>query len=111
MNAAQNVVGDAAVGQVYVGDRIYAMTADMQRRLNNDLPAIRQIPLTGLNGARIPLGLVAHIALQTGEANLAHEMNHRQSTIRLDNGQLPPSHSLAAPQGRIPAQVPFDPAR
>lgn len=111
MNVVQNMIGDAAIGQVYVADRMYAMTAHMQRRLNNNLPAIAQIPLTGLNGARIPLGLVAHISLETGEANIAHEMNHRQITIRLDNGQRPLSQYLADAQARIGAQVHFDAAQ
>jgi heavy metal efflux system protein len=111
MNVVQNMVGDAAVGQVYVADRMYAMTAHMERRLNSDLPAINQIPLTGLNGARIPLGLVAHISLQTGEANIAHEMNHRQITIRVDNGQRPLSQYLADAQARINGQVHFDATR
>lgn len=111
MNVVQNMVGDAPVGQVYVGDRIYAMTAHMKRRLNSDLSAIRQIPLTGLNGARVPLGLVARVSLQTGEANIAHEMNHRQITIRVDNGQRPLSQYLADAQARIAGQVHFDPAR
>ncbi|ACI50477.1 heavy metal efflux pump, CzcA family [Gluconacetobacter diazotrophicus PA1 5] len=111
MNVVQNMVGDAPVGQVYVADRIYSMTAHMERQLNNNLPAINQIPLTGLNGARIPLGLVAHVSLQTGEANIAHEMNHRQITIRVDNGQRPLSQYLADAQARINSQVHFDAAR
>ncbi|MFS3134851.1 efflux RND transporter permease subunit [Gluconacetobacter sacchari] len=111
MNAVQNMIGDAAVGQVYVSDRIYAMTVHMKRQLTSKLPAIDQIPLTGLNGARIPLGLVARISLQTGEANIAHEMNHRQITIRVDNGQRPLSQYLADAQGRIASQVHFDAAR
>jgi len=109
MNVVQNVIGDSAIQQIYVGDRVYNMTVLMPRAQTTDLQAIGQFPLTAANGAMIPLSTVARISLQTGEANIAHEMNHRQITIRLDNGKRPLSQWLHEAQDRMHAEVKYDP--
>ncbi|GAA4496801.1 efflux RND transporter permease subunit [Gluconacetobacter tumulicola] len=106
----QNMIGDTPVSSVYAGDRVYNMTVHIPRAINSNLDIIRQLPLTTPSGARIPLGVVAHVSLQTGEGTIAHERNQRQITIRLDNGQRPLSQYLADAQARIATQVHFDPS-
>ncbi|MBB2201073.1 efflux RND transporter permease subunit [Gluconacetobacter tumulisoli] len=111
MAVVQNAIGDAPISQLYVGDRSYNMTIRAPAGAISNLQTLNQLPLTGLNGAQIPLGLVAHVSLQTGEGNIAHEMNHRQITIRVDNGRRPLSQYLSDAQARIDAQVHFDPTQ
>jgi heavy metal efflux system protein len=103
-----NMIGDAPVSSVYVGDRVYNMTVHIPRITNGNLQVIGHLPLTTPDGAHIPLRLVAHVALQTGEGTIAHEMNQRQITIRIDNGQRPLSQYLTDAQARIGAQLHYD---
>ncbi|GBQ69786.1 cation efflux system protein CzcA [Ameyamaea chiangmaiensis NBRC 103196] len=109
MNVVQNVIGDAAVQEIYVGDRVYNMTVHMPQGQTSNLQMIESLPLHASNGAQIPLSMVARIGLETGEANIAHEMNHRQITIRLDNGHRPLSAWLRDAEQQIHAHVHYDP--
>lgn len=103
-----NAIGDSAISTVYVGDRQYNMTVHVPRKMTNDLQAIAALPLTTSSGTQVPLGQVTHISLHTGEGNIAHEMNQRQLTLRVDNGTRPLSDWMADAQHRIDAQVHFD---
>lgn len=46
--------------------------------------------------------------LRMGESNIAHELSHRQITIRVDNGERPLSQYLADAQARIEQSVHYD---
>ncbi|AOX21397.1 efflux RND transporter permease subunit [Kozakia baliensis] len=105
----QNAIGDAAITQIYVNDRVYNATLHVGRQDLQDLEAIRRLPVRSVTGAAIPLSEVADVGLHMGESNIAHEMAQRQITIRVDNGQRPLSQYLADAQKRIAAQVHFDP--
>ncbi|GAN55763.1 efflux RND transporter permease subunit [Tanticharoenia sakaeratensis] len=107
-NVVQNAIGDAAITQVYVQDRVYNATIHIARMEARNLQAIEQLPLLDPQGAQIPLGQVAKIALRTGESNIAHELYRRQITIRVDNGERPLSQYLADAQARIENQVHYD---
>jgi heavy metal efflux system protein len=104
----QTAIGGSPITQVYVGDRIYNVTARIPQALANNIEAIGQLPLTAANGAQIPLSLVAHIGLKTGESTISHEKNHRQLTIRVDNRDRALSEYLADAQQQIDQKVHFD---
>ncbi|MFT9256556.1 MAG: CusA/CzcA family heavy metal efflux RND transporter [Acetobacter sp.] len=110
MAVVQNMIGDAPVSSIYVGNRVYNMTVHIPRAINSNLDIIRHFSLTTPSGGLVPLGAVAHVTLRTGEGTIAHERNNRQLTIRLDNGQRPLSQYLADAQQSIAAQVHYDPA-
>jgi cobalt-zinc-cadmium resistance protein CzcA len=74
----------------------------------NSIEAIGDLPLTSSSGAEVPLKLVAHISLKTGESTISHEQNHRQLTIRIDNRDRALSEYLADAQQKIDAKVHFD---
>lgn len=107
----QNAIGGAPVGQVYIGDRVYSMTIQLPLSITNNIQRIAALPLSSTDGAQVPLGLVTHISLQTGESTIAHEMNHRQITIRVDNGSRPLSQYLADAQRKINAAVRYNPSQ
>ncbi len=109
-NLIQTAIGGAPITQVYVGDRIYNVTARVSNATANNLEAIGELPLTSAGGAQVPLKLVAHIALKTGESTIAHEQNHRQITIAIDNRDRALSEYLADAQKQIDAKVHFDKA-
>ena len=104
----QTAIGGAPITQVYVGDRIYNVTARVSNTVANSIEAIGELPLTSSSGAEVPLKLVAHISLKTGESTISHEQNHRQLTIRIDNRDRALSEYLVDAQKQIDAKVNFD---
>ncbi len=104
----QTAIGGSPITQVYVGDRVYNVTARVSNDVANNLEAIGQLPLSAANGAQIPLKEVASISRKTGEATIAHEQSERQLTIRVDNHDRPLSQYLADAQQQIDAKVHFD---
>jgi heavy metal efflux system protein len=104
----QTAIGGAPITQVYVGDRIYNVTARVSNTVANSIEAIGELPLTSSSGAAVPLKLVAHISLKTGESTISHEQNHRQLTIRIDNRDRALSEYLADAQQQIDAKVHYD---
>jgi heavy metal efflux system protein len=107
-NLIQTAIGGAPITQAYVQDRIYNVTARVSQHIANDIEAIGQLPLTSLGGAQVPLSLLAHIRLQTGESTIAHERNQRQLTIRIDNRDRALSDYYEEARRKIEAQVKFD---
>jgi len=104
----QTAIGGAPITQVYVGDRVYNVTARVANAVANNIEAIGALPLTSASGAQVPLKLVARIGVQTGESTIAHEQNQRELTIRVDNRDRALSEYLADAQQQIDAKVHFD---
>ncbi|MBB6188291.1 CusA/CzcA family heavy metal efflux RND transporter [Rhodanobacter sp. MP7CTX1] len=104
----QTGIGGAPITQVYVGDRIYNVTARVSNTVANSIEAIGELPLTSSTGAAVPLKLVAHISMKTGESTISHEQNHRQLTIRIDNRDRALSEYLVDAQQQIDAKVHYD---
>ena len=104
----QTAVGGAPITQVYVGDRIYNVTARVSNDVANNLQAVGELPLTSASGAQVPLKQVAHISMQSGESTISHEQAHRELTIRIDNRDRALSEYLADAQQQIDAKVHFD---
>ena len=107
-NLIQTAIGGSPIAQVYVGSRIYNVTARVDNRVANSLQAIGELPLTSSSGAQIPLKAVAHIALVSGESTIAHEHGERELTIRIDNRDRALSKYLADAQAQIARKVHFD---
>jgi cobalt-zinc-cadmium resistance protein CzcA len=84
------------------------VTARVSNEVANNIEAIGQLPLTAANGAQVPLKLVAHISLKTGESTISHEQDHRELTIRIDNRDRALSEYLADAQQQIDAKVHYD---
>lgn len=108
MNVVQNGIGDAAVSQLYVGDRSYNMTVRIPQADAANLQTLGRMPFTTASGSQISLNELAKITLETGESNISHENNHRQITIRVNNGDRALSQYLTEAQARITRAVRFD---
>ena len=104
----QTAIGGAPITQVYVGDRIYNVTARVSNDVANNLQAVGELPLTSASGAQVPLKQVAHISMQSGESTISHEQAHRELTIRIDNRDRALSEYLADAQQQIDAKVHFN---
>ena len=108
-NLIQTAIGGAPITQVYVGDRIYNVTARVANSVANNVEAIGQLPLTSSTGAQIPLSLVAHIGYRTGEGTIAHEGGKRELTITVENRQLALSSLVSQAKVLIAHRVHYDP--
>jgi heavy metal efflux system protein len=104
----QDAIAGSPLTQVFVADRTYNLTMHLPKSTVQDRQALGQIPLTSTTGAKVPLDMVAKIALKTGESTIAHEMGKRQITIRIDNRNRAMSDYLAEAQRKIDAKVHFD---
>jgi heavy metal efflux system protein len=107
-NLIQTAIGGSPITQVYVGDRIYNVTARVSNEVANSLQAVGELPLSSTSGAQIPLKEVADIKLATGESTIAHEHGKRELTIRIDNRDRALSEYLVDAQAQIDKKVHFD---
>jgi cobalt-zinc-cadmium resistance protein CzcA len=107
-NLIQTAIGGAPITQVYVGNRIYNVTARVSNDVANNLQAVGELPLTSTTGAQVPLKQVAHIQLAMGESTIAHEMGQRELTVRIDNRDRALSDYLGDAQKQIAEKVHFD---
>ncbi|WP_418610723.1 efflux RND transporter permease subunit [Gluconobacter cerinus] len=107
-DAVSYAIGDAPISTVYEDDRFYNATLRIPRKDAQDLQSLSQFPLLTPQGAYVPLSQVARVNLRMGESNIAHELSHRQITIRVDNGERPLSQYLADAQARIEQSVHYD---
>jgi cobalt-zinc-cadmium resistance protein CzcA len=111
MSLVQNAVGGAPITQIYNGDEVHNITLRLPADVASSPEKLGALVLTAPGGAQVPLSLVAHIRLQTGESTIAREQGHRQLTIRIDNRGRALSQYLADAQKRIDDAVHFDHAR
>jgi cobalt-zinc-cadmium resistance protein CzcA len=111
MNLIQNAVGGAPITQIYNGDQTHNITVRLPNDVASSPGKLGGLVLTSSSGAQVPLSLVAHIRLQSGESTIAHDESRRDLTIRIDNRGRALSQYLADAQKRIDSQVHFDHAR
>ena len=108
MRLIQNVLGGAPVGQMYVKDRVYNVTTVVPNSVKESVVAVGELTVPAASGAQIPLRLLTHMALGSGESTISHEQTHRQITIRLDNGDLALSDYLRRARQALAQHVRYD---
>jgi cobalt-zinc-cadmium resistance protein CzcA len=108
MNLIQTGIGGLPIGQIYVEDRVYGITVRFPPDARKDTESIGNLTLTAANGAKIPLAELATIKLQNGESTIAHEMNHRNITVRIDLADRDLTSYLAEAKEKIDRDVHFD---
>jgi cobalt-zinc-cadmium resistance protein CzcA len=107
-NLIQTAVGGSAITQVYVGDRIYDVTARFPLNTRNDPNALGNLPLTSSGGARVPLSQVATISQRNGEGTITRDNNRRNLTVRIDLADRDLISYLTEIKQRIAQSVKFD---
>lgn len=107
-NAVGTGVGGAPVISVYVEDRIYNVAVRLAPEDKNSIDKMGAIMLRSSSGALIPLAQLADISLKTGETMIAHELNRRQITVRVDNRGRDLTSYLNEARERIDKEVKYD---
>lgn len=101
-------IGGKAVSQIFVGERVYDITARFNEESRNTPEAIANLMLTTPDGARIPVSQVANVELNTGESTITREMNKRHLTVKLNLRGIDLTTFVAEGQKRIEEQVKYD---
>lgn len=101
-------MGGKAVSQIFVGNKVYDITARYNEESRNNPEKIGNLMLTNSEGIKIPLSQVCEIRLNTGESTIAREMNKRHLTVRLNLRGTDLSSFLKEAQSQIEEKVPYD---
>ncbi|WP_045771128.1 efflux RND transporter permease subunit [Xanthomonas albilineans] len=101
-------IGGSPIGQLYVGERSYAMTVRFAPGTRDTLQTIGALMLTTPSGAKLPLSAVAHLRTVSGESVIVREMARRNIVVRLNVRGRDLSGFLHEARGAIAQQVRFD---
>jgi CzcA family heavy metal efflux pump len=72
------------VGDIYEGNRVFAVTVILPPRERTDVNSIATLPLKNPEGIYIPLGTLANVYQKAGRYNILHDGARRVQTITLN---------------------------
>jgi cobalt-zinc-cadmium resistance protein CzcA len=110
-NVIQTGVGQAPISNVYVGERIYSLTARFIPEARSQPDSLANLFVNTSSGMQVPLAQIAGVRVHTGESTITRENQQRNLTIRIDNRDPDLTSYLHEAQERIAAKVRFDPDR
>lgn len=82
--AAVEAIGGRPVGEVFEGQRRFALQVRFSPEARRDLEAIRSVPISAPDGTSVPLGQVADLRLESGPAQISREAIQRRMTIQVN---------------------------
>jgi cobalt-zinc-cadmium resistance protein CzcA len=74
-------MGGRQVGEVFEGQRRFALQVRYAPHARSDLAAIRQIPIAAPDGRLIPLGQLAALVVEDGPAQISRDRVQRRLTV------------------------------
>ncbi len=83
MNAV-SALGGVQVGQVYEGQRRFALQVRLPPDLRDDVLEVRDLPVTRPSGGTVPLGQLARIEQVEGPATVSREAIQRRMTLQVN---------------------------
>jgi cobalt-zinc-cadmium resistance protein CzcA len=78
---AVSTMGGRAVGEVFEGQRRFALQVRYREDARSSVEAIRQIPIAAPGGALIPLGQLADLTVEDGPAQISRDRVQRRLTV------------------------------
>jgi cobalt-zinc-cadmium resistance protein CzcA len=78
---AVSVMGGHVVGEVFEGQKRFALQVRYAKRSRSSLAAIRAIPIRAKDGALIPLGQLAKLTIEDGPAQISRDRIQRRLTV------------------------------
>jgi heavy metal efflux system protein len=78
---AIEVLGGRRVGDVYEGERRFALQVRVPSGLRDDLEQVRHLPVSGRSGPLVPLGQIADLAVVDSPASVSREAVRRRTTV------------------------------
>jgi cobalt-zinc-cadmium resistance protein CzcA len=74
-------MGGRRVGEVFEGQRRFALQVRYREDARSSIEAIRQIPIAAPGGALIPLGQLAKLSVEEGPAQISRDRIQRRLTV------------------------------
>jgi cobalt-zinc-cadmium resistance protein CzcA len=74
-------MGGRSVGEVFEGQRRFALQVRYREDARSSIDAIRQIPIATPTGALIPLGQLADLSVEEGPAQISRDRIQRRLTV------------------------------
>jgi len=78
---AIEALGGRAVGDVYEGERRFALQVRVPAELRDDIDQVRNLPISGQNGPLVPLGQIASIQVVDSPASVSREAVSRRTNV------------------------------
>ncbi len=78
---AVSAMGGRGVGEVFEGQRRFALQVRYREDARSSIDAIRQIPIAAPTGALIPLGQLATLTVEEGPAQISRDRIQRRLTV------------------------------
>lgn len=104
-------IGGTPIGQLYVGEKSYDMTARFPAKSRFSPDAIGNLALKAPSGERVPLSDVAHIGTVSGESVIVREMARRNIIVRLNVRGRDLASFLNEAQAVVQREMKFDSKR
>ncbi len=106
---AVSAMGGMKVGEVFEGQRRFALQVRFPKRFRRDLEAIRRIPISTSQGSVVPLGQLATITLDDGPASISRENVQRRLVIQANVRGRDLAGFVAEAQQRVQDDVDMPP--
>ncbi|MCL2011671.1 MAG: CusA/CzcA family heavy metal efflux RND transporter [Cystobacterineae bacterium] len=81
---AIEALGGKQVGEVYEGERRFALQVRVPHSLRNDFEQIRSLPVSGSNGPLVPLAQIASIEIVDSPASISREQVRRRTNVEVN---------------------------
>lgn len=78
---AIEALGGRNVGEVYEGERRFALQVRVPKSLRDDIEQIRTLPVSGNSGPLVPLGQIASITVVDSPASVSREAVRRRTNV------------------------------
>jgi cobalt-zinc-cadmium resistance protein CzcA len=102
---AIDAIGGRLAGEVFEGQRRYALQVRVPKTHREDLAPIRSLPVAGRDGVLVALGQIASIELVDSPASISREAIRRRTTVEVNVRGRDLASFVAEAQERVKAEV------
>ncbi|MEI7445363.1 MAG: efflux RND transporter permease subunit [Burkholderiales bacterium] len=102
-------IGGRVATEIFEGERRFGAVVRLPRDYRDDIEAIRNLVVTGRNGAQIPMFRLAKIEIAEGPAQISRDLGKRRVVVAINVAGRDLGGYVAELQQRIAAEVPMPP--
>jgi len=102
---AIEALGGKKVGEVYEGERRFALQVRIPSSLRNDVEQIRSLPVSGSHGPQVPLAQIASMDIVDSPASISREQIRRRTLVEVNVRGMDLATFVANAQKAVEAQV------
>jgi len=102
---AIEALGGKKVGEVYEGERRFALQVRIPASLRNDLDQVRALPVSGGKGPLVPLAQIASMEIVDSPASISREQVRRRTNVEVNVRGMDLASFVASAQEAVEQQV------